>query len=59
MGMVLVSKSLAIASPFFLKGVVDYMAMGSGLDLMQAAKGIGAFGVCRLLSTFVQEYRMF
>jgi hypothetical protein len=59
MGMVLISKTFALASPFFLKSVVDGMALGSGLDLMNAAKGIGAFGVCRLLSTMVAEFRMF
>ena len=58
MAMVLVSKTFALASPFFLKSVVDGMALGTGVDLMAAAKGIGAFGVCRLLSTLVAEHRM-
>ena len=52
------SKGLAVASPWFLKGVVDAMSVGGALDLSTLWLGIGAFGFTRLLSTMSQEYRM-
>ena len=57
--LILASKGLAIASPWFLKGVVDTMSLGGALDLNSLWLGIGAFGITRLLSTASQEYRMF
>ena len=53
------SKGLAIASPWFLKGVVDTMSLGGALDLNTVWMGIGAFGLTRLLSTASQEWRMY
>lgn len=58
MGMVLLSKSLAVASPWFLKGVVDSMSAGATFDVSKAAMGVGAFTATRLASTFLQEARM-
>jgi ABC-type transport system involved in Fe-S cluster assembly fused permease/ATPase subunit len=58
MFLVLASKGLAIASPWFLKGVVDGMALGTAVDLKLAFYGIGAFGATRLLSNFLSEWRM-
>ena len=52
------SKGLAIASPWFLKGVVDLMTAAGPLDLYGLWFGIGAFGLSRLLSTCSQEWRM-
>lgn len=52
------SKGLAVASPWFLKGVVDAMSIGGTLDLSNIWLGIGAFGLTRLLSTVSAEYRM-
>lgn len=46
------SKGLAIASPWFLKAVVDGMALASAVDLKMAFFGVGAFGATRLLSNF-------
>jgi hypothetical protein len=45
------SKGLAVASPWFLKGVVDMMSVGGTLNLNHLWMGIGAFGLTRLLST--------
>lgn len=56
--MCIASKGLAIASPWFLKGVVDSMALGTGVNLNMAFLGIGAFGMTRLFSTLIQETRM-
>lgn len=52
------SKGLIIASPWFLKGVIDIMTAGGALNLTHMMLGIGAFGLSRLLSTASQEYRM-
>jgi len=57
--LVLASKGLAIASPWFLKAVVDGMALAKALDLKMAFFGIGAFGATRVLSSFLHEWRMF
>ena len=58
MFLVVASKGLAIASPWFLKAVVDGMALASAVDLKMAFLGVGAFGATRLLSTFFSEWRM-
>lgn len=52
------SKGLAVASPWFLKGVIDAMSIGGTLNLSHIWFGIGAFGLTKLLSTATQEYRM-
>jgi ABC-type bacteriocin/lantibiotic exporter with double-glycine peptidase domain len=52
------SKSLAIASPFFLKITVNALAVASAVDLNTAIMGILAFGTARLFSTIFQEIRM-
>jgi ABC-type transport system involved in Fe-S cluster assembly fused permease/ATPase subunit len=56
--LILASKGLAIASPWFLKAVVDGMALGTGVDLKMAFLGIGAFGATRVLSNLLSEWRM-
>ena len=56
--LVVASKGLAIASPWFLKAVVDGMALASAVDLKMAFMGVGAFGATRMLSTFFHEWRM-
>ena len=45
------SKSLAIASPFFIKTAVNALAEASKLDLNLAMMSILAFGSARLLSS--------
>ena len=51
--LIAVSKSLSIASPWFLKGVVDMMSISSvgALSFSGLCFGITAFGMTRLLST--------
>jgi len=49
--LVVASKGLAIASPWFLKAVVDGMALASAVDLKVAFMGVGAFGATRLASS--------
>ena len=56
--LIVASKSLAIASPWFLKSVVDSMAIVGSMDFNVAAIGIGLFGASRLFSTILQETRM-
>lgn len=56
--LILVSKGLAVASPWFLKGVVDTMSLGAPVQLAPLLMGISAFGLTRLFSTATQEYRM-
>ena len=56
--LIVASKSLAIASPWFLKSVVDAMTVNGAMDFNRAALGIGMFGASRLLSTLLQEQRM-
>jgi ATP-binding cassette subfamily B protein len=58
MAVVVASKGLAIASPWFLKGVVDTMALGVGVNLNIAFLGIGGFAATRLASALLQELRM-
>jgi hypothetical protein len=45
------SKSLAIASPFFLKMTVNALAEASKMDFNLAAMGILAFGAARIFSS--------
>ena len=52
------SKGLAMASPWFLKGVIDTMTAGGTLALTPLLVGVGAYGFTRLMSTASQEYRM-
>ncbi len=53
MALVVASKGLAIASPWFLKGVVDSMALGTQVNLNTAFMGICCFGATRLFSTLL------
>jgi hypothetical protein len=53
MALVIASKGLAIASPWFLKGVVDSMALGTQVNLNTALTGICCFGASRLFSTLL------
>lgn len=55
--LIAVSKGLAIASPWFLKGVVDMMSLGGPLTFGGLAFGICGFSIARLGSTVSQEYR--
>jgi len=57
--LVTMSKGLAIASPFFLKQIVDTMTLAGPIDFHKACFGIGLFGASRLLSTVLQEARMY
>ncbi|CDW83458.1 metal abc transporter permease [Stylonychia lemnae] len=52
------SKSLAIASPFFLKYTVNAISLGAQMDINMACLGIIGFGTARILSTVFQEIRM-
>lgn len=52
------SKSLAIASPYILKTIVDSMTLAGSVDFYTSALGIAAFGLTRVVSTIFQEYRM-
>ena len=52
------SKGLAIASPWFLKGVVDMMSLGGPITFGGLAMGITGFAVTRLFATISQEARM-
>ena len=58
MALVTASKGMGLVSPWFLKGVIDQMALGSAVNLNMAMFGIGMFGLTRVLSTAFQEYRM-
>ena len=55
--LIAVSKGFAVASPWFLKGVIDAMNVASP-NLNTLWLGIGAFGLTRLFSTISAEYRM-
>jgi hypothetical protein len=57
--LIVASKGLAIASPWFLKSVVDAMTTVGAIDLNKAMMGIGLFGASRFISTLLQEHRMF
>ena len=52
------SKSLAIASPFFLKITVNALAEASKMDLNLAILGIIGFAATRIFSTLFHEMRM-
>ena len=52
------SKSLAIASPYILKTIVDSMTLSGTVDFNVAFMGIAAFGLTRVVSTIFQELRM-
>ncbi len=52
------SKCFAVASPWFLKGVVDAMSVGGALNVNTLWLGIGAFGMTRLLSVVAKESQM-
>ena len=52
------SKSLAIASPFFLKYTVNAIALGPAMDFNLACLGILGFGAARIFSTVFGEMRM-
>eukprot|EP00347_Sterkiella_histriomuscorum_P008473 403344961 len=52
------SKSLAIASPFFLKYTVNAISLGAQMDLNVACLGILGFGAARIFSSVFQEMRM-
>ena len=57
---ILASKSLLMASPWFLKQVVDTMTIASGaIDMNKVFLGIGLFGASRIGSTLLQEFRMY
>lgn len=49
--LLVISKSLTLASPFFLKIAVNALAEASKLDFTMACLGIGAFGLTRILAT--------
>ena len=59
MGMVLVSKGLAIASPWFLKGVIDSMTVTSQLSFGSACLGIAAFTGSRFGAELTNNVRMY
>lgn len=52
------SKSLSIASPYFLKITVNALAEASKMDFNLAVLGILGFGASRLFSSVFQEIRM-
>ena len=58
MALLTISKSLAIASPYFLKITVNALAEASKMDLNLAIMGILGFGATRLFSTVFHEIRM-
>lgn len=58
MALLTLSKSLAIASPFFLKITVNALAEVSKLDLNLAFLGILGFGATRIFSSVFHEMRM-
>lgn len=55
---IVASKALAIASPWFLKAVIDSMTAVEVANFNTAMYGITLFGASRLLSTLLQEQRM-
>ena len=58
MTLLLLSKSLTIVSPYFLKLAVNALSIGESVNLMGAFMAIGAFGAARTLSTVLGELRM-
>jgi len=57
-GILVVSKSLTIASPFFLKIAVNALATATAVNLGTALLGIGLFGMTRIGSSVLHEIRM-
>ena len=58
MALIVISKGLAIASPWFLKGVVDSMTIASQLSFGTACIGIAAFTGSRFTGEVVHNFRM-
>lgn len=58
MGLLALSKTLSIASPFFLKITVNALAEASKMDFNLACLGILGFGATRILSSVFHEIRM-
>ena len=52
------SKCLAISSPFFLKFAVNALSNVAKIDLNLACLSLAAFGLTKVLSTYIQEKRM-
>jgi hypothetical protein len=48
---IIASKSLTILSPWFLKAVVDSMAVVGAMDFNKALMGVCLFGMSRVLSS--------
>ena len=59
MGLIVLSKACAIASPFFLKGIVDSMTVASQLSFSTACFGIAAFSGSRFIGELTNNYRMY
>ena len=59
MALIVFSKGLAIASPWFLKGIVDSMTVASQLSFGTACLGIAAFSGSRFLGEVTHNYRMY
>ena len=59
MGLIVLSKACAIASPFFLKGIVDSMTVASQLSFGTACFGIAAFSGSRFIGELTNNYRMY
>ena len=59
MALIVLSKSLAIASPWFLKGIVDSMTVANQLSFGSACLGIAAFSGSRFLGEVTNNFRMY
>ena len=57
--LILISKSLVVASPLFLKEVIDMMSLGTNINTTTLLLGISGFGITKLLATCSHEYRMY
>ena len=57
MAAMLLSKVLAVASPFCLKFAVNGLSASQGLNMSMAYYGIIGFGTCRALSSLLHEGR--
>jgi ATP-binding cassette, subfamily B, heavy metal transporter len=53
----LVSKLLAVGSPYCLKIAVNALSASEGVNMTMAYYGIAGFGCCRALSSFLHEWR--
>ena len=58
MVLLMLSKSLAVASPFFINIAVNALAEASKMDFSLACMAIVGFGVTRIMSSVFQELRM-